>query len=277
MLIDFHTHVFHEKIADRACAALIAGVYREQGADYRKGEQLNFRALTVPALLDSMERSGVDLSVCLPIATKPAQTAQINAFAAQINAAYRGRLLSFATLHPADPDWQQVIDGIAEAGFPGIKLHPQFQLSAIDSPENLRILRYAARRGLLILFHAGKDIGLPPPVYASPEQIRRAADAADGSMMIAAHLGGWQQWDAVERCLAGTPVYLDTAFIRDFIPPEQALRIIRTHGAERVLFGSDSPWEDPADTLRFLQSIGLDDRELALITHENAERLLHLT
>ena len=276
MLIDFHTHVFAEQIADRARDSLIAGVYREQDADYREGEQLNFRELTVSALRDSMDKSGIDISVCLHIATKPHQTGAINAFAAQINADSDGRLISFATIHPADPDWQQTLDQIAAAGFKGIKLHPQFQRFAIDSPEFHRIIKYATELGLLVIFHAGLDIGLPPPIFATPEQISHLLDDVDGSKLIAAHMGGWRQWDDVERYLVGTPVLLDTAFVRDFIPPEQMLRMIRNRGAEKILFGSDSPWEDPADTLAFLQSLGLTEQETALITHENAARVLGL-
>ena len=72
----------------------------------------------------------------------------------------------------------------------------------------------------------------------------------------------------------GTKIYFDTAFIKDHIAPEQAKRIIECHGAERILFGSDSPWERPADTLAFLQHLGLTQRQLDQITHENALRLL---
>ena len=275
MLIDFHTHVFADQIADRAKEALIAGVYREQGPDYRRGEQLNFRELTVSALLDSMDKSGVDKSVCLHIATKPHQTAAINAFAAEAAAESGGRILSFASIHPADPDWKATLDGIKAAGFRGIKLHPQFQLLPIDGTEFRSIIAYAVELGLFVMFHAGADIGLPPPYFASPKQISRLLRSGiDGIRLIAAHMGGWQMWDDVERYLVGTDILFDTAFVRDFLPPEQALRIIRNHGAKKILFGSDSPWEDPADTLAFLQSLGLTEQEFGLITHENAERLL---
>ena len=71
-----------------------------------------------------------------------------------------------------------------------------------------------------------------------------------------------------------TQIYMDTAYISQFIDPQLCTEIIRKHGAGKIVFGSDSPWEDPADTLRFLQSLGLSDEELALITHKNALRLL---
>ena len=276
MLIDFHTHIFPEKIAGRTIEALIKGIKTVQGEDYenRDGSPLAFRPATLDGLLASMEKSRVDMSVCLPIATRPSQTESINRFAETVR---NEKTLSFGTLYPTDPDRDRIIDDLAARGFRGIKLHPQFQQTFADSPEIISIVRRCAGLGLLVVFHAGMDIGLPPPVYASPERIRRLADRTGGENIICAHLGGWQMWDEVEKRLVGTPVMLDTAFVRLFISSEQAKRIIRTHGARKILFGSDSPWEDPADTLKFLLSLGLTDEELMLITRKNAERLLGLT
>ena len=271
MLIDFHTHIFPEAIAARSIAALEAGIRNIQGADYRKGEALTCRPATLDGLLDSMTRSHVDKSICLPIATKPSQTATINRYAETVRSE---RALSFGTLHPADPEAEQVLDDLKQRGFRGIKLHLQFQQYDIDSPEVLRILQKAEQLGLLVVFHAGADIGLPPPIYTSPKKIRHALDYVEGSNLIAAHLGGWAEWDDVETYLVGTPVYLDTAYIAQFLAPEQCRRIIRNHGAEKIVFGSDSPWEDPADTLRYLESLHLTAEEMALITHQNALRLL---
>ena len=101
MLIDFHTHIFPEAIAERSIAALEAGIRREQGADYRKGEALTCRPATLEGLLQSMTRSHVDKSICLPIATKPSQTATINRYAESVRSE---RALSFGTVHPADPE-----------------------------------------------------------------------------------------------------------------------------------------------------------------------------
>ena len=271
MLIDFHTHIFPDAIADAAMQALVDGIHRIQGADYGAGRPLYFRAGTRKALEDSMPACGVDRSICLPIATKPSQTAHINDFAEKIRT---DKLLSFGTLHPADPDWERVLNDLAERGFRGIKLHLQFQLFPIDGKEVVRILQKAEALGLYVIFHAGADIGLPPPVYASPRQIRNVLQMTAGTHLIAAHLGGWEQWEDVLKYLAGTPIMMDTAYIREFINPQLAREIIKTHGAERILFGSDSPWENPADTLQFLQSLDLTAAELDNITHKNAERLL---
>ncbi len=271
MLIDFHTHIFPDAIAPRTIDALIGGITKEQGAAYIEGKTLNFTDATLQGLLDSMAEQGVTQSICLPIVTKPTQTESINRFAEGVR---NEKTLSFGSLHPQQEDWEQVLESLAARGFRGIKLHPQFQRSDIDSPESIRIIQKAEQLGLLVVFHAGVDIGLPPPVYASPEKIARVLEYTEGSHLIAAHLGGWQQWDDVDRYLVGSKIYLDTAFIKDHIAPEQAKRIIENHGAERILFGSDSPWERPADTLAFLQSLELTQHQLDLITHKNALCLL---
>lgn len=271
MLIDFHTHVFPDKIAEKSVQILIAGMKRQMGEDYGNGKPLTCRPATLDGLLENMEKAGVDRSVCLPIATKIEQTASINRFAETVRSE---RALSFGTLHPLDPDWEHVLEDLVERGFSGVKLHLQFQETDIDSPQVIRIFKKCEALGLYAVFHAGDDIGLPPPIYATPEKISHVLAETEGSHLIAAHLGGWKQWDDVEKYLVGTPILMDTAFIRDFISPEQCTRIIRNHGADKILFGSDSPWEDPADTLTFLQSLALTDEETAMITHRNALRLL---
>lgn len=273
MLIDFHTHIFPDAIAARTLEILVNGIRRQQGDAFVAGRTMHHTDGTLQGLLDSMEDNHVDMSICLPIVTKMSQTESINRFAYGI----RNQVTqSFGSLHPLQPDWEQVLEQLAEKGFRGIKLHHQFQLCDIDSKESIRVLKKAGALGLLVIFHAGADIGLPPPVYATPEKIRNVLTEMDGSHLIAAHLGGWRMWDDVERYLLGTSIYLDTAYIREYIDPVQCKRIIDAHGADRVLFGSDSPWENPSETLAFLQSLALTQEQMDAITHRNAQRLLGL-
>ncbi|MCQ2418022.1 MAG: amidohydrolase family protein [Oscillospiraceae bacterium] len=271
MLIDFHTHVFPDKIAEKTVQVLIQGIRQQMGPDYGSGKPLTCRPATLDGLLESMKQTNVDRSICLPIATKIEQTASINRYAETIRSE---AALSFGAIHPEDPNWEAELESLVQRGFQGIKLHFQFQETDIDSPQVIRILKKCEALRLLVVFHAGEDIGLPPPIYASPEKISHVLTEVHGSNLIAAHLGGWNQWDDVEKYLVGTPILMDTAFIRDFLPKEQCCRIIRNHGADKILFGSDSPWESPADTCAYLQSVGLTDEEYQKITYRNALRIL---
>lgn len=265
-MIDFHTHLFPDAVAPKALAFLQAGALRVEGVavpPHTDG--------TVAGLVSSMAENAVDQSVVLPIATKESQTPSINRFAASIQSE---KLVSFYSLHPMQEDWEAVLENIAAAGGKGIKLHPEFQYADVDSPEMLRILKKAAECHLMVVLHAGKDIGMPPPVHCTPTQLARALDAMPDVCVVAAHMGGWRMWDQVEECLVGRPLYFDTAFVADYLTREQYLRIIRNHGASRILFGSDSPWETPAHTLEGLQALGLTAEEMAQITHGNAAALL---
>ena len=268
-MIDFHTHIFPDGVAPKALTALIAGALRVEGKPVTPHNDA-----TLAGLLASMAENHVEVSVALPIATKPSQTPSINRFAQSVQSA---SVHSFYSLHPAQQDREMVLEQIAETGGRGIKLHPEFQYADVDSPEMLSILKKAAELQLLVVLHAGQDIGMPPPVHCTPRMLARAMDPAPGCRIAAAHLGGWRMWTEVEECLVGRDdLWLDTAFVADYISPEQYLRIIRRHGAERILFGSDSPWESPAHTLEGLARLGLSDDEMQRITHDNAAALLGL-
>ncbi len=268
MLIDFHTHIFPEKIADKTLEVLKSGALK-----YEHKETTSYFDGTKAGLLSSMEENDVDISVALPIATKPSQTESINAYASTIT---DSKIVSFATLHPLNDDTDKILENIKESGFCGIKLHPEFQGCYVDSPECIKILKKAESLGLYTVFHTGKDIGLPPPVHSSPERMKNVLNYVSGKYIICAHLGGWRMWDEVECYLVGTDVFLDTAFLVGHIDPAQYIRIIKNHGSEKILFASDNPWEQPKATLEFLKSLNLDKDELENITYKNALKILNV-
>lgn len=266
MLIDFHTHIFPDRIAEKTLEVLKAGSLK-----YEHKEATSYYDGTKDGLLSLMARSGVDISVALPIATKPTQTDSINTFTSSVT---DEKIISFATLHPQNEDTDKILENIKNAGFIGIKLHPEFQESYVDSPEIIKILKKAEELELYTVFHAGHDIGLPPPVHSMPIHFKHAMEHVSGKFIIAAHLGGWRVWDDVEKYLVGTPIYFDTAFIKDYISTEQAKRIIKNHGSEKILFGSDAPWENPKETLDFIMSLGLNKTEIDNITYKNSIKIL---
>lgn len=58
---------------------------------------------------------------------------------------------------------------------------------------------------------------------------------------------------------------------------DQFLKIVQKHGAGRILFGSDSPWSDQAESIRMLKNSGLSEDELSLILGKNAAKLLGIS
>ena len=266
-LIDFHTHIFPDKIAPAAVASLAeAGGTRPEGGT---------------GTLDDLEgvalREGISLCVNLPVATRPDQAASINRFAREVNRR-EGRVISFGAIHPDAAEPERELAELAEAGFRGIKLHPDYQGHYADDPAVIRVVKEAKRLGLHTVFHGGVDIAFPNDVHAAPERISRLLSAlgeGEGKVIVA-HIGGYRLWDDVERVLVGRDVLFDLSYGIDHLPPEQLLRIVTRHGADKILFGSDYPWRDPADIDRVLSKLPLSDGQFSLIRSGNAERLLGL-
>ena len=268
MLIDFHTHAFPDSIAPKTVAVLKKAMADHSGLDIEP-----FTDGTVGSLEKSAVHYGVDISVVLPIATKESQTEKINTFAKNISSPHT---VSFASLYPYQADRIDVLKTIAEAGFAGIKLHPEYQEFFVDCAESIEIINEAEKLGLYVVLHTGEDGGYPPPYHCLPDRLAHALEYFSGKNVIAAHMGGFRAWDDVEKYLAGTEIYMDTAMITDFMPKAQCERIIKKHGADKILFGTDMPWDNPSDTLEYLTSLDLSSDELDKIKYKNAMKILNI-
>ena len=88
------------------------------------------------------------------------------------------------------------------------------------------------------------------------------------------YIGGNDLFDEVERCLVGRNVYFDLAFSLDRINKVQLLRIIQNHGADRILWASDSPWADQGTYRKLFDELPLFDDERELILWKNAAKML---
>ena len=282
MIIDIHTHTFPDKIAAATLDKL-----------KHLSHTIPFTDGTAVGLAASMARAGVDRSVVMPVATSPRQVPHVNDASARMNelGAQTG-VLSFGCMHPDFDGWKEELARVRDLGLKGIKLHPQYQDTDFDDPRYLRILDRCGELGLVVLTHAGLDIGMPGKDNCAPEMVARALAQVGPVKLVLAHMGGWRQWDRVEALLPGTGVYLDTSFSLGEITPlddghyrpgdlplldEAAfLRMVRRFGPDRILFGTDSPWDDQGAALARLRALPLEKSELDAILGGNARKLLEL-
>lgn len=269
MIIDMHTHAFPDRIYERTIQILEQNIYENSNKEFHAIGSGN-----VSGLRASMAADGIDFSLVLPIATAPKQTDNINRFAAQINGT--DGVFSFGSLHPAQNDIEGILEQIAEAGLLGIKLHPEYQQFYVDSPEAIRIFKKCEQLGLYCMLHTGADHGCPPPIHCSPERLAHILDYVCGDHIIAAHMGGWHMWEEAQKYIIGSPMLIDTCFSLHLMPCEQALQMIRAHGADKVMVGSDWPWYSQKKSVEHVMELNLSDKEKALICGENARRILNL-
>ena len=80
--------------------------------------------------------------------------------------------------------------------------------------------------------------------------------------LIACHYGGYHRLDEAEEHVVGSRVTLETSWPPTMaeLDPERLVAIIRRHGADRVVFGSDWPMADPAAEIAAIRDLGLTHR-----------------
>lgn len=262
MIIDFHTHCFPDELAGRAIPLLAS---RANIEPYTDG--------TVHGLRSSMRRAGISLSVVQPVATRPQQVRKINEWA---RSSQGGELLFFAAFHPDLEQPLEEIRLIKEQGFKGIKLHPDYQEFYVDDERLFPIYEAIFEEELIILFHAGVDVGLPPPVHCTPQRLARVLRHFPGGRIVAAHMGGYLCWEQVERELLGKEIFFDTSFSFRDLGRERMKRLILEHGPEKILFATDSPWTDQRAEVDNIRSLGLPEDVTVMILGLNAASLLGL-
>lgn len=253
-IIDFHAHIFPAKIALKASKAI---------GDFYKAPMLYNGS--VAELLASGDAIGVERYIVHSTATKSEQVSSINDFIIG-EVSREKRFIGFGTIHPDYPGADGEISRIREAGLAGIKLHPDFQRFEIDDGKMDGIYERLAADGIPVLVHAG-DCRYD---FSGPRRIARVLDRHPSLRLVAAHFGGYTEWDEALESLAGRELMFDTSSTLWKLPKEAALAIIRKHGTERFLFGSDFPMWDHAGELERFLALGLSERENEAILGKNA-------
>jgi hypothetical protein len=262
MRLDVHTHAFHPKIAAKVLAQL-----QEHYGIPPAGSGL------VEDLLARAAAAGLDGVVVHTAATAPAQVIPANNWAMELQRSHPG-VIAFGTAHPGFAGWEAELDRLRAASIRGIKLHPEFQGFWLDDPALLPIIE-AAQDDFVFMVHVG-DNCVPAQNPSCPFKMAALLERFPRARFIAAHLGGYLHWPYALEALAGRRVWLDTSSSLPFMDQATLEAIFSKHPRELILFGSDYPLFDPADSLAELQArLGLGDADVDRIMG-NASRLLGL-
>ncbi|MEG1551440.1 MAG: amidohydrolase family protein, partial [Oscillospiraceae bacterium] len=224
---------------------------------------------TLETLLNRGIECYVDKFVVQSVATTEKQVDSINEFIANSVDHHKDRLIGFATLHPNSGNIAKQVDDAIKMNLRGIKLHPDFQKFDIDCKEAFVI--YEAIEGRLpLLVHTGDS----RTQFSKPAKLAKVLDRFPKLDVIAAHFGGWSEWEHGALELALKRVYVDTSSSMYSLKPHQVRELIDIFGVDYVLFGTDYPMWDPQDELDMLAQVELTHEEREKIYHKNIENLL---
>lgn len=260
MIIDCHTHVWPDAIAERALGPAVPDLPRH--GDGR-----------VASLLDSMSQAGVDASICLGVADGPNRVEATNRFAAGLEA---GKLIGFGSLHP-DLEPEEVVASLRQKGLKGVKIHPLFQHYSLEDRRLAAILD-AFGDEFVAIVHLGPAGGTPEAEhhYCSPDKVAYLVREFPRLRLIACHFGGYRMLSEAEDLVVGLPVYLDTSWPPSLatLDRERVRKVIQRHDAERVVFGSDWPVASQADEIAAVEALRLGSDDTEAVLGGNLARLL---
>ena len=261
MIVDCHLHVWPDHIADAMQSQ------RPSGMPLRFDGKLS-------GLLAGMDEAGIDKGFALGVGIKASVVARTNEF---IGGVPRDRLVPFGTIHP-DLSVEENMRHLRDNGIVGVKLHPLFQDLSLADPRVEDILAALAAEGMPVITHVGSGGDDAANERGAPHHLAALATKVPDLTLIACHFGGYHALDEAERHVVASRVLLETSWpptVGD-LDQERIVALIRRHGADRVVYGSDWPMADPAAEIEAIRAMGLTQEEQDAILGGNIARVLEL-
>lgn len=260
-IFDVHVHIYPENIARKATDS-ISAFYSEFDV-HAKGIG------TIDDCIKRMDAAGTTKCAVHSVAVHPGAAENICNFIMQAYEAHPERIVPFATMHPEQTDPEEFAERMRNRGFKGFKIHPDMQGFRLDSDEAESMMQAIEKTGLPLLIHCGdKRYDLD-----GPRRVMALHDRHPELKLIAAHFGGWMQWDEALKILPGHGITVDMSSTFYCYSPEEAADMIRKYGVRNILYGTDYPMWDPVEEFDRFMRIDLSDSEREDILWNNAADL----
>lgn len=256
--VDFHTHIYPEKIAVRATESL-GSFFKKDFAWPGTGENLEIFG----------KAAGIDKFVILPVAIKSTQVRKINEFVMEQSKEYPD-FIPFGSLHAEMENISAEIEFLHSHGFMGVKIHPDQQQFAIDDKRMFEAYDYMSQIGMPILFHCG-DLHSD---LSHPLRTKKLIQEFPNLKIVAAHFGGWTIFDEAYEILRKEQIHFDMSSTMYYIGLEKTSKFIKDYGAEKIFFGTDFPLCDQKEEKDKFLSLNISDDAKELIAYKNAENFL---
>jgi predicted TIM-barrel fold metal-dependent hydrolase len=267
VIIDTHTHVYPEKIAK---------VVEEMATKDVSDESKLYGPMTIPGLLSSMNKNGVDISLTFCVAEKAEVVRAANDFL--MKSCDRKRIFGLGTIHPDFEDYEAEINRLRSNGIKGVKWNSLFQGFCLDDERMFRLYE-AMGDDMIAYFHMGKGPGKYAEHYNStPDKLARVLAAFPRMKVVAAHFGGLKMLEEVKKYLIGKNLYLDTSWSPSTgeLDPALIADIVRQHGSDRIVFATDYPFCDTKKDIDAISRLPLSDEDKERIFWRNASELFGL-
>ena len=184
-------------------------------------------------------------------------------------------LLQYVIINPLQPEsYDQAVDILQRPKCVGIKIHPEshkYPVAEHGDP----VFEFAAKNEAVVLVHSGD-------VNSAPDDFVSFADRYPETKIILAHLGNGGaaagspelQVRALQKA-RGDNLFIDTSSARSILPRLLEWAVAEV-GAERLLYGTDTPVYYSAMQWARVVCTDLSESEKKKILRENAFELFNL-
>lgn len=219
---------------------------------------------TVEELLEVMDADGVDKSIVFNFVE-----VIDNDYIARAMKKYPDRIIGFATINPWLKDAkEELVRCLDELGLKGLKMHPT--LHGYNFSNHLLIdplIEICQKFKVPIVGHGAGD------VFSHPFEYEEMARTFPEVRFVVAHMGFiWASIPAFLAAQRNANVFLDTTAA----PMGEIRHAVEQAGAEKVLMGTDSPFQSAALEIQKINRAVEDKNKCALIHGGNWARLLGL-
>ena len=223
---------------------------------------------TADEMVEIMDRENIEMVFCSPHSAlfDPGmkQTELVEAMKA-----YPSRFKGYYAFNPnyADEYLEHIDDVLNVEGYLGFKFLPTYHHYALDGENYREVLEYANKHKKLILIHTW---GNNDP-HNGPRHIKKAAEAYPDAMFIMGHSSPGELDNAIDIVKTHDNVYLDICDIHRHSGIID--KMVEQVGADKVLFGTDIPWYDPAYCLGSVLFSRISDEDKYKIIYGNAKKM----
>lgn len=277
MIVDFHTHIFPPRIRDNREPYLVA----DPGFS-RLYSKMHARIATVDDLVESMDKTGVDVSVALNFAWQSHDLCvETNDYMMEAVTRYPNRVIGFCSVQPKAGDKAlRELERCHKNSIRGVgEMRPDDQGFDITDTEAMHTLMELTQSlDMVLLLHASEPVGheYPGKGGTTPEKLYKFIKAFPNQKVVLAHWGGglpfYTLMPEVARLLSNT--YFDTAATQFLYHHDIFYHVSGIVGANKILFASDYPLITQARALASVRILNIPLEEQALILGKNAEALL---
>jgi uncharacterized protein len=245
-VFDSHTHIFS--------LSVIESVSKRNGL----AVSLSLDVAKARSRLDKFalkrEADAAGIRCCLLLPTAPAESVhEVNELFLKLVEGEE-QLITAGTLHPSYEGIDRELHWLCTRGVHALKFSSFSQRIDLASDETLQMLdkirafNAAEKRHFSLVldtfYQADIYFGTPQQYRTTPEKLSRIVREFPEIDFVATHMGGLAApLQEIEQHL--TPrdnLYLDTSNAAHLLSRQDFVRLLRRHGPDRILFGTDWPW-----------------------------------